>query len=178
MPAGLLPDQGEPARQAISELVEAGTLRQVRVAGWNRSAYLHAEATLPRRATASTLVSPFDPLVFERRRLLELFGMHYRIEIYVPAPQRVHGYYVLPFLHGEQLPARVDLKADRRTGRLLVVAAHAEDGAADETPVALAAELRRLAGWLGLDEVVALDGDGRPARGGLATSLAGALSAT
>lgn len=170
--------KGEPARQAISELVEAGTLRQVRVAGWNRSAYLHAEATLPRRATASTLVSPFDPLVFERRRLLELFGMHYRIEIYVPAPQRVHGYYVLPFLHGEQLPARVDLKADRRTGRLLVVAAHAEDGAADETPVALAAELRRLAGWLGLDEVVALDGDGRPARGGLATSLAGALSAT
>jgi uncharacterized protein YcaQ len=168
--------KGAPARRAIAELVEEGTLVPATVRGWERPAYLHADAQLPRRATGSTLISPFDPLVFERRRLQELFGMHYRIEIYVPAARRVHGYYVLPFLLGESLVARVDLKADRKGRHLLVLAAHEEPGAPDETPAALAAELRRLATWLGLEDVLIMDVEGVPARGGLAASLAGALA--
>lgn len=145
--------KGAAPRAALAELVEDGVLEPVRVTGWDRTTFRHRDATTPRRATARTLLSPFDPLIFERRRLTELFGTHYRIEIYVPAPRRVHGYYVLPFLEGETVTARVDLKADRRAGVLRVLSAHRDPGATDETPRALAEELGTLAGWLGLGAV-------------------------
>ncbi|MER5703127.1 crosslink repair DNA glycosylase YcaQ family protein [Micromonospora sp. NPDC002296] len=158
------------ARRAIAELAEAGELTPVTVRGWRQPAWLHAGARLPRWVRGNTLVSPFDPLVWERGRAERLFGLSYRIEIYVPAPQRVYGYYVLPFLQGERFTARVDLKADRRARVLLVPAAWAEPGVdPGETAIALAAELYRLAGWLGLDAVAP------PAAGDLAVPLAAAL---
>lgn len=175
--------RGPRAHAAVRDLVEEGTLVPVQVDGWARPTYLHADADLPRRATGRALLSPFDPLVFERRRLEELFGLRYRIEIYVPEAQRVHGYYVLPFLRGERLAALVDLKADRRAGLLRVHAAHPagpEPAVPDASPGAvaedLAAELRLLATWLGLEDVVVGDRDGTP-RGTLAPVLAGALAA-
>ncbi|GAA1413596.1 winged helix-turn-helix domain-containing protein [Catellatospora coxensis] len=157
------------ARAAIAELTEAGVLIPTQVKGWKHRAWRHRDAALPRKVAVSTLVSPFDPLIWERSRTERLFDLRYRIEIYVPQEQRVHGYYVLPFLHGDRFAARVDLKADRRAGVLRVPAAWAEPGVDEHaTAEALAVELRRLAAWLGLGEVAA------PERGDLAAALADA----
>ena len=152
------------ARQAVAELVEAGELMPVTVQGWRQPAYLHADARLPRWVRGNTLVSPFDPLVWERARTERLFGFPYRIEIYVPAAQRVHGYYVLPFLQGERFTARVDLKADRKAGVLLVPAAwRSRASTRGRPPSRSPPSCYRLAGWLGLDAVAPPAG-GRPGR--------------
>ncbi len=156
-------------KTAVRELVDEGTLIPVSIPGW-KSAYLHHEAKLPRRINAAALLSPFDPVVWERARTERLFDFFYRIEIYVPPPRRVFGYYVLPFLLGDRIAAKVDLKADRAESILRIPAAWAEPGAPEHTAEALARELHRLAGWLGLTEVAA------PQRGTLAKPLAAALA--
>ncbi|MBI5089524.1 MAG: YcaQ family DNA glycosylase [Actinobacteria bacterium] len=141
-------------RPVLPELVEEGRLVPVEVEGWGKPAFLHPDAKLPRRVSRAALLSPFDPVVWYRERTERLFGFRYRIEIYVPQPKRQYGYYVLPFLLGDQLVARVDLKSDRQRGALLVQGAFGELGiAVDEVAHALAAELTAMAGWLGLDTV-------------------------
>ena len=154
----------------LAELVEMGALLPVTVKGWREPAYLDPNARRPRRIDVTALLSPFDNLIWFRERTERMFGVRYRIEIYVPAEKRQHGYYDLPFLEGDALTARVDLKSDRKAGVLIVQSAHAEPWAGEATPVKLAGELRRMAAWLGLERVRV------EPRGDLAPALATALS--
>lgn len=142
------------ARQRIDELAENGDLVRVGVEGWREPAWMHPDTRLPQQINARSLLSPFDPVVWFRPRALRLFGLDYRIEIYVPEKQRRWGYYVLPFLLGKEIVARVDLKADRKAGVLRVPAAHLEPGSTrPRVAPALAAELRAVAAWLGLGSI-------------------------
>lgn len=141
-------------KPALAELLAEGELEQVEVDGWAAPAYLRAGQIVPRRDRGTALLCPFDPLIFFRPRVERLFGFHYRIEIYTPAPKRQFGYYVWPFLLDGELVGRVDLKADRAAGALQAVGAFAEDGR-DRSRVAdaMAGELATMAGWLGLGDV-------------------------
>jgi len=146
----------QDAKARIPELVEAGDLVPVAVEGWTGPVYLDPGARLPRRIDAQALVSPFDPIVWERTRTERLFDFRYRIEIYTPAEKREFGYYCLPFLLGDRIVARLDLKADRAGGRLIVHSIHPEAAIApEEIAPALGDELRLMARWLGLGDIAA-----------------------
>ncbi|MGI9579259.1 MAG: winged helix-turn-helix domain-containing protein [Microthrixaceae bacterium] len=150
-----------PCRPLVAELVEDGQLIETSVHGWSKPAYLHPDTVRPRRIGARALLSPFDPVVWNRDRAERLFGFRYRIEIYVPKAKRLHGYYVMPFLLGDRLVARVDLKSDRAAGTLRVLGAFGESDI-DPTEVAheLATELAEMATWLGLDAGTAVEDNG------------------
>ena len=158
------------ARPRVAELVEAGDLIPMGVEGWDKIAYLSRDARRPRRMEAQALLAPFDPLIWQRERVEALFGTRIRLELYTPREKRMHGYYVLPFLLGDRIVARLDLKADRAASVLRVQAAHAEAGVTKPAIVEpLAAELRLMAAWLGLEKIkIERAGD-------LARALAGML---
>ncbi|SEQ65613.1 hypothetical protein SAMN03159444_02182 [Pseudomonas sp. NFACC02] len=144
-----------PAKTGLAELLEDGAIERIQVQGWKQSVYALPGLKVPRKITASALLSPFDSLIWERSRTERLFDFHYRLEIYTPAHKRVYGYYVLPFLHNERIAARIDLRAERAAGRLAVHAVHEEEPGLDEEGMhALAANLRQLADWLGLPDVL------------------------
>jgi uncharacterized protein YcaQ len=154
------------AKPALAALVEEGVVHEVTVQGWTKRAYLHREARIPRRIETTALLSPFDPVVWERERALRMFGFHYRIEIYTPAPKRVYGYYTLPVLVDEALVGRVDLKNDRQRGVLRVQSAWREEGVTDAVAERIVRALRELAAWQGLGELEVVD------RGDLARAVA------
>ncbi len=159
-------------RPRLAELIEAGDVCEVQVERWREPAYLVRRAELPRQLDAAALLSPFDPLIWHRPRALRLFEFDYRFEIFVPPSKRRWGCYVLPFLLGDRLVARVDLKADRSVRRLLVVAAYLQPGArSNQVAEALAAELRVLSEWLGLETIAV------GSRGNFALPLAAAIRA-
>ena len=157
------------AARMLDELVEAGEAERVAVEGWKAPAYVATGVRIPRRIETAALLSPFDPVVWERDRALRMFGFHYRIEIYTPAPKRVYGYYTLPALVDEQLVGRIDLKSDRQAGVLRVQSAWREEGAPREAVERLVPVLRETAAWQGLGDVVVAD------RGDWASDLAAAL---
>nr|WP_246623309.1 crosslink repair DNA glycosylase YcaQ family protein [Sphingomonas colocasiae] len=142
------------AGAAIAALVEEGLLLPVRVDGWAKPVFVHRDAHWPRRIGGAALLAPFDPLIWERARTERLFGFHYRIGIYTPAERRAHGYYDLPFLLDGALVGRVDVKADRQRGRLIVQKMGFEPGAPADSRDALAGELERMSAWLGLADGV------------------------
>jgi uncharacterized protein YcaQ len=143
------------AKKAVSELVEDGGLEPVAVEGWRNPAYLMSGISVPRKVPdCRSLLSPFDPLIWERSRAERLFGFSYRIEIYTAAEKRRYGYYVLPFLYGDRFTARLCLKSDRKNSLLLVNTAHSEDGIdQSEVSEALGQELEAFAGFLGLSGI-------------------------
>ena len=149
------------AAPLVRDLVEERCLSEVQVEGWLETAYLSSSAKFPRSIKGASLLSPFDPVVWFRPRAERLFGFHYRIEIYVPADKRRWGYYVLPFRVGDRIVARVDLKADRHAGQLLVLNAHAEEGTNRvRDGQYLATELHALKDWLGLQGLQVSRGNG------------------
>jgi uncharacterized protein YcaQ len=158
------------AKTAVASLVESGDLTQVDIAGWKQPAYLHRDARIPRRIDTAALLSPFDPVVWARDRALRLFGFHYRIEIYTPAPKRVYGYYSLPVLLDERIVGRIDLKSDRQARVLRVQSAWREDGAGDDVSERIAPLLESTREWQGLDSIEVVG------RGNLADALRSALS--
>jgi uncharacterized protein YcaQ len=163
--------QPKAARPVVAQLVRRGELEEVAVEGWAEPGHV-LPGIAPRRPTrrSATLVSPFDSLVWDRARTRRVFDFEYRIEVYVPEPQRVHGYYVLPVLFGDALVARLDLKADRKASVLRVAGAHREPGVVEEAVVdAIATELDVMRGWLRLDDIVVAR------RGDLARALAAAV---
>ena len=146
--------KARPSRAALDGLIEDGVLIPVQVEGWNKPAFLHRDANLPRRINAASLLSPFDPVVWDRQRCERLFDFHYRIEIYTPKPKRVYGYYVLPFLMNDAIAARVDLKANRQSQVLEVPGAFSEGHSpTPDVAAALTVELLALAQWLQLDSI-------------------------
>ena len=162
----------KPAKTQLlfDELVEEGRLERVRVEGWKQPGYIASGAKVPRTVDARAIVSPFDPLMWERKWTKAVFGFEYQIEIYVPAPKRIYGYYVLPFVMGDAFAGRVDLKADRKASTLLVHAAYVESGREPKAvAAALADELRSMARWLELEKITV------GAKGSLAKPLASAL---
>lgn len=150
------------ARQGLAELVRLGEVEPVTIEGWDRPAYLSAHARRPRKVPGAALLSPFDSLVWQRERTERLFGFHYRLEIYVPAPKRRYGYYVLPFLLDGELVARVDLKADRVASALRVPRLAYEPGAPPHTAERLREQLTQMARWLGLERVLLDDSVAAP----------------
>ncbi|MEO5920919.1 MAG: crosslink repair DNA glycosylase YcaQ family protein, partial [Pseudolysinimonas sp.] len=157
------------SKPALERLLDEGHVREVTVAGWGKKAYLHRDARVPRRIEAAALLSPFDPVVWQRERAERLFGFHYRIEIYTPAPKRVFGYYTLPVLIDEELAGRIDLKNDRQGKVLRVQSAWREEGARTGIAERIVPVLREIATWQGCESIAVAD------RGDLARELAGAL---
>ena len=145
------------SRDAVESLVAAGRLEPVSVPGWP-PAWRHATATVPRRVPGNAILAPFDPLIWRRERLERVFGMRYRVEIYVPRDRRQYGYYVLPFLRAGEMVARVDLKWDRAAGLLRVPGSWSEP---EHDPGEIAADLYQelvlLAGWLGARDIEVAD---------------------
>ena len=152
-------------KTAIEELVDAGEVLPVTVPGWKQPAYLHRDARIPRRIEAAALLSPFDPVVWARDRALRLFGFHYRIEIYTPAPKRIYGYYTLPVLLDDRIVGRIDLKSDRQARVLRVQSAWREDGVGDDIVERIVPLLESTRAWQGLDGIEVVD------RGNLARPL-------
>lgn len=154
------------ARPILAELAAAGRIDEVSVPGWKGPVYVDPSAVVPRTVSGATLLSPFDPIIWNRERAERLFGFQYRIEIYVPEEKRVYGYYVMPFMLDGYLVGRVDLKADRKLGKLLVRSTFIEENEdAVRVAKALSTELREFAGWLGLSDIVV------ESRGNLAKEL-------
>lgn len=160
-------------KATVADLVEAGILNPVTVPGWKDQAYLHRDTRVPRKMHATALLSPFDPIVWERKRTERMFGFHYRIEIYTPEPKRQFGYYSLPVLIDDEVVGRIDLKSDRKDGVLRVQSAWVEDGRdPGRVTERILPVLRDAANWQGLDSISVTG------KGTLSPALAAALASS